>query len=322
MKILIGYDGSNCADAALDDLKQAGLPREAEAVVLSVAEAWLPPPPPSSYDIVERSLHHTGSATNSAGGDWRAQVTQAAREMALETSKRLTQNFKALEVRAEARSGSPASEIIGKADEWLPDLIVVGSHGRSAISRFVLGSVSQRVLTEARCSVRVARGRVEEMVSPARIIIGIDGSQGAGAAVFAVAERNWPDGTEILAIAVGDPIRATSVGRLIPPVGDVVEEYNEEERAWAVGIVAACAQRLTRGGLTVKTSVKSGDPRRVLCAEAALWGADCIFLGARGLGLLDRFLLGSVSSAVAARAHCSVEVVRGPADVKNGAARP
>ena len=53
MKILIGYDGSNCADAALDDLKCAGLTENVEAHVLSVAEVWLPPPPPSSDEIVE-----------------------------------------------------------------------------------------------------------------------------------------------------------------------------------------------------------------------------------------------------------------------------
>ena len=55
--------------------------------------------------------------------------------------------------------------------------------------------------------------------------------------------------------------------------------------------------------------VKEGDPKRVLIEEAEQWGADCIFVGARGLRRLERFLLGSVSTAVAARAHCSVEVV-------------
>ena len=50
----------------------------------------------------------------------------------------------------------------------------------------------------------------------------------------------------------------------------------------------------------------------MLIAEAESWGADRIFVGARGMGGIDRFLLGSVSSAVAARAHCSVEVTRKP----------
>ena len=44
MKILIAYDGSECADAALADLPRAGLPRQAEVIVLSVTETWLPPP--------------------------------------------------------------------------------------------------------------------------------------------------------------------------------------------------------------------------------------------------------------------------------------
>ena len=45
MKILIGYDGSECADTALDDLTHAGLPPDAEAQILCVGEVWLPPPP-------------------------------------------------------------------------------------------------------------------------------------------------------------------------------------------------------------------------------------------------------------------------------------
>ena len=48
MKILIAYDGSDCAEAALDDLQRAGLPREAEAVILSVADVY--PLPPSSQE--------------------------------------------------------------------------------------------------------------------------------------------------------------------------------------------------------------------------------------------------------------------------------
>ncbi len=55
MKILIGYDGSECADAALDDLGQAGLPEAGEIHLLSIAEVWLPPPPPSSYEIIEEA---------------------------------------------------------------------------------------------------------------------------------------------------------------------------------------------------------------------------------------------------------------------------
>src|ERR1041385_6402791 len=55
MKVLIGYDGSECADAAFDDLSQAGLPETGEVYILSIAEVWLPPPPPSTYEIIEEA---------------------------------------------------------------------------------------------------------------------------------------------------------------------------------------------------------------------------------------------------------------------------
>jgi len=70
------------------------------------------------------------------------------------------------------------------------------------------------------------------------------------------------------------------------------------------------AAPLRTRGLTVSSVIKEGDPKHVLLDEAERWGADCIFVGARGLSRVERFLLGSVSAAVAARAHCSVEIVR------------
>lgn len=52
MRVLVAYDGSDCADAALTDLQRAGLPREVEALVFTVGEAFLPPPPVLSYEAV------------------------------------------------------------------------------------------------------------------------------------------------------------------------------------------------------------------------------------------------------------------------------
>jgi len=52
---------------------------------------------------------------------------------------------------------SPKQIILNEAQAWGADLIVVGSHGRRGISRFVLGSVSEAVATHAACSVEVIR---------------------------------------------------------------------------------------------------------------------------------------------------------------------
>jgi hypothetical protein len=90
--------------------------------------------------------------------------------------------------------------VIKKADEWNPDLMVVGSHGRSTLGRVLLGSVSETVVTHARCSVRVARGRTEAQDFPVRSAVGADGSHDAASAVQVIAERLWLHGSKVLVI--------------------------------------------------------------------------------------------------------------------------
>ncbi len=70
------------------------------------------------------------------------------------------------------------------------------------------------------------------------------------------------------------------------------------------------ADNLRNVGLTASLELKKGDPQRILLEEAESWQADSIFVGAKGMRGIERLMLGSVSAAVAARAHCSVEVVR------------
>jgi nucleotide-binding universal stress UspA family protein len=75
-------------------------------------------------------------------------------------------------------------------------------------------------------------------------------------------------------------------------------------------MLAKAATELTTSGLRVSSVIDDTNPKQLLVTEASSWGADCIFVGAKGHPFLDRILLGSVSAAVSARADCSVEVVR------------
>ena len=110
-----------------------------------------------------------------------------------------------------ACADSPAWAVLKKANAWKPDLIVVGSYGRSALGRLMLGSVSQKVVAEAHCPVRVSRGRDKRVDTPVRIVIGVDGSSGADAAVRTVARRSWPPNTTAYIVAVVDPVLAAAV---------------------------------------------------------------------------------------------------------------
>ena len=311
MRVLIGYDGSECADAALDDLAQAGLAETGEVHILSVAEVWLPPPPPSSYEIIEEARTAHSPAELQRDFAKRCEAAKEALALAERARDRVQSRFPNWKVTADSACGSPAWELVAKADEWKPDLIVVGSHGRTALGRFVLGSVSQRVLTEALCSVRIARGRVEEPNSPVRIIVGTDGSPASEEALRAVAARRWPAQSEVKVIAVDDPSAPEFLGKIIPPLGKIIDEDRRAERDWLKDIAKQSFDVLRPGVLKVTCDLREGDPKRELPKAAEEWGADCIFVGSAGFSnRFERFVLGSISAAVAARAHCSVEVVR------------
>jgi nucleotide-binding universal stress UspA family protein len=272
---------------------------------------WLPPPPPSSYEIIEQARKATTQADLERDYAKGCPAAKDALAMAERARERVQTIFPSWKVNADSSCGSAAWELVAKADEWKPDLIVVGSHGRTALGRFVLGSVSQRVLTEALCSVRVSRGRVEEPNSPVRIIVGTDGSPASEEALRAVAARRWPPKSEVMVVLVDDPLAPEFLGKLIPLLGETLEEDRREERAWVEQISERSTELLRSAGIKVTCAVREGDPKRELCEVAEEWGANCIFVGSAGFSnRFERFVLGSVSAAVAARAHCSVEVVR------------
>lgn len=309
MKILVAYDGSSCSDAAIDDLVQAGLPLSGQALAMSVSEVWLAPPDTEDRDVdpyleeLGRHYHEKGKA-----------ALAKADELALRAAKRLKAVLPGWDIKAEASWGSPAWEILSKAEEFDADLIVVGSHGQSAISRLILGSISQKVLTEAICSVRVARGRVDVDPSPQRLIIGFDNSKGSEASVNSVASRRWSPGSEVRLIAVTDPVSPSFIGQLIPPVAKAVDEINESEMRWMEQKADGALVALRNAGLEASLHLHPGNPKGIIVKEAENWSADCIFVGANKFGSrVERFLLGSTSAAIAARAHCSVEVVRAKA---------
>jgi nucleotide-binding universal stress UspA family protein len=308
MKVIIGYDGSASADLAIDDLARAGIPDGSEAVVLTAADLWLLPSdelntPPSGRvpSVVQESRV---AATN---------MMEEADTLARKGAERLKTLCPTWQVTAQTSTDSPAWALVLEADAWEADLIVVGINRGSSIRGLFMGSVSQLVVSEARCAVRVARGQGAEPERPLRIVVGFDGSSQADAALHAVAERVWPSNSDVRLIAAIDP-RMQSVAPQEMPDADPANPHDNYAVASTTQIVENAAATLRRlaPALTVSTYVEVGSPKQILLQEAERWGADCIFVGARGLNRRARFLLGSVSSAIAARAHCSVEIIRPP----------
>lgn len=288
MKILVAYDGSEGSDAALKDLVRAGLPDNTEVLVMSLADVFIPPD-----DQSEDSFPSYVPETVKLAHQRAQQKLEEAQDMARRASEQIKSTFPGWSVHYEALADSPAWGLLRTADQWKPDLTVMGARGHSVReARLILGSISQRVLYEARGSVRIARPPRKDVDEPVFILIGIDDSADSSAAVDAVCDRRWPKGSEVALLTVVDTVLETTPNPSDPS--------------------HLSAEKLRNAGLHVNVLVKRGKPADEILEEAKAWGADCIFLGAKGKRGIGRLLLGSVSSGVAARAHCSVEVVRPP----------
>jgi nucleotide-binding universal stress UspA family protein len=307
MKILIGYDGSDCAKEAIGDLQWAGLGDRIEAEVLTIADVF-PHLTPECYQGPAAGAPEDPPIIKLARA-LAAQALAEAKELSGEGAADVRARFPQWEVRANAFGHSPYWGIISRAAQWQPDLVVVGSHGRSAAGRVLLGSVSQKTLAYAGCSVRIGRPRPVRALGPVRLLIGVDGSSGAADAVGAVAARRWPAGSDAILLTAMDAQTSWAVWSMVAERA-LTSPREDDERGIITAIINQAARRLREAGLSVQTVVREGKAKAELLNEAERSGVDCIFVGARGLSKVERILLGSVSSAVAARAHCSVEVVR------------
>lgn len=311
MRILIGYDGSEHSDAALDDLKRAGLPRDSEVLVVSVADLLMSNPPIEEVAVQVFTSRRVASAIKNAQTH-ADRVVKEAEEFAAQAVERLRLQFPGWTIKSRVLTGTPAWELIDAANDWKADLVVVGSEGRSALKRFFLGSVSKKVVTDSRGSVRVARPRVEkDEGAPPRIIIGVDGSPAAEQAIYTVGQRVWQDGTEVRLIAVDDGTPPHRIAARLPQAAEMINSYFQNRESRVSAMLEWATEELNVIGLKTSIVTEKGDPKSILLEQARKWNADSIFVGTRDFKSgFERFRLGSVSTAVVTNAHCSVEVVR------------
>jgi nucleotide-binding universal stress UspA family protein len=173
-------------------------------------------------------------------------------------------------------------------------LLVIGSHGRSAIGRFFLGSVSKEVAETADRAIRVVRpnpGRDEG--TPNRLLIGANTLPDMEKVLNAVGKRVWRGRTEISLIAVDDGVSARRVSAVYPYGKAIFEQAAEGRLA---------------EDIPVTVDVRSGDLKSVLLDEAENRNADSIFIIAKardsGPGLDE------TATHLITGAGCTVELVR------------
>lgn len=147
-----------------------------------------------------------------------------------------------------------------------------------------------------------------------KILLPIDGSKCSEAAVREITTRPWPADSQVRLLYVLELYPRTLHGAgVLPP--ERYEDLEKLDRARSTDFLDDATAAIRKAGFCeedVTTVVAVGSPKRVIVDEAENWGADLIVVGSHGDGAIKRFLLGSVSLAVAMHATCSVLIFRSP----------
>jgi nucleotide-binding universal stress UspA family protein len=306
MKIVIGYDGSKAANAALKDLRNAGLPKAAE---VRIVHAVAPLLPLESLAPTGDGITWYAEAYQEAFDNQKRTVDQALAR-AKEAAKLLKAIFPKWKIAAEAIVDHPAHAVLEAAAKAKADLIVVGSTGWNAFTKAILGSVADKILNHAHCTVRLGKGSPASRPHASRLLIAFDGSEHAKEAVRQVAGRTWPKGTRALLLAVSE--FQLRMGDMALALTQTLSRGKAQQSPWPWmdAQLAKAAASLAAAGILTDTAMVIDEPRRAILTQARKFKADTIVMGTHGHSGLSRFLLGSVSASVSAHAPCSVEVVR------------
>jgi nucleotide-binding universal stress UspA family protein len=148
-----------------------------------------------------------------------------------------------------------------------------------------------------------------------KVLLALDGSRFSDAATNAVINQIKTKDAEVHLLHVVEPFPLNLAVKKGTPESPDFVVARLEQREHARNLLSRATERLQSAGFEVTSSVEEGDARDVILNDAESWHPDLIVVGSHGRKGLNRFLMGSVSEAVARHARCSVEIVRiQPAD--------
>jgi nucleotide-binding universal stress UspA family protein len=241
------------------------------------------------------------------------EVSAAVRvEEARQLADRLTmiQN-RGLRTEIISRIGPPAEVLSNAALEHGAELIVVGTQGRTGISRFLLGSVATETIRHAPCDVLVCRGPSPQLPFQ-RPLVATDFSPAATKALAHAAQLTSPGAPIEVIHAWQLPAGswgATLLGQARFPWNTVRDAVLSGAKAQADKIAKNAADL----GHPIHVELVQGPPTSVITNAAERGGHDLIAVGAHGHRGVRRLLLGSVAESTIRHSPCSVLVVHGAA---------
>jgi nucleotide-binding universal stress UspA family protein len=304
MNILIATDGSEDAGNALEFMLRFPFPRDSKMTVLSIVTDI--PMLPAELDALDETQYEALTLANQ-------RLADDAKELVACESKRLHKDGWSCETIV--GNGNPVEEILRVADEIDADLIVLGSHGRGMAKRFLLGSVSDRVLEYAKCSVLIVKKKTGEEAPPAiepgtnapyRIMLAYDNSDVAQEALNLCSTLPLETGSQIDVVYVMPLITAyrQDVRQHINNIWLQKKQIMQEELDKAV-------KSLQWATPNVVPQLREGDDvSDEILSTAEASGSDLIMFGCKDRGAIKNFLFGSITRRMARYAQCTVWAVR------------
>jgi nucleotide-binding universal stress UspA family protein len=200
-----------------------------------------------------------------------------------------------------------AEAIVGRAQTLGVDLIVLGTHGRSGLERWTLGSIAEKVLRIAQSPVLVVPPRATEvaLTGIAGVICPIDFSSSSKQALEFAAS---------LAAKAGARLSVVHVLELLHEIGDVpVPDFDAYRAARFEKARKSMTQAVApvRQMCPVDELVLAGKPYREIVRLIAEQHAGLVVMGVRGRGAIDRMFFGSTTEHVVRQAACPVLTIRG-----------
>ncbi|MFP9193610.1 universal stress protein [Natronosalvus vescus] len=270
--VLIATDGSDLATRAGEQGLAIAEAAGATVHVVSVLEELEGETPTDT----ERKRHR----------DWVEQIESAAID-------------RGCDVVTSVPTGHPSRAILEYADENGIDLVVLGTHGRTGLKRWIMGSVASAVVREARCHVLTVNGSVQTVQEQFDdILIATDGRPGVDRAVDAGLDLAEAAGATVHSLYVVDDVHSRT---------NVVLESFEAVGEQSTAVIAA---RAAERGLSSERAIQRGIPHEEIVAYADERDIDLVVMGVESLSSLERLVVGSVSQRVVATAPAPVLTVR------------
>lgn len=218
-----------------------------------------------------------------------------------------------VQVRIHAQPGSPVRDILDEAGAVNSDLIVLGTHGHTGFDRWVLGSVTDKVLRKATCAVLTVPPPVGEPPADPlqmfkRILCPMDFSDASLKALeYALSLAKEAD-AELLLMHVIEGLPDAPDWQ--QPAGPAVAEYLRLSEAHGLERLRAAVPADARAWCRPETLVATGKPYEAILRVAAERGARLVVMGVHGRNPIDRLFFGSTTAHVVRAATCPVLTLR------------